>query len=155
MSVTLWDMIPSWIGILGCWELMYIKDQNDELKPHWAKCFISGSCVRNISNFQLNECKYWHLEITLVVPPSEHLGNPTFGLQCLYKAKQQPSFWGQKLDSHPLYHHLHTLSTLMGHLSPHTVNPHGSIITSTHDVNKRNKICGVNVVPQWCRKMFW
>ena len=39
------------------------------------------------ANFQLNECRYWHLELTQWMA-----GNLTLGLQCLYEAKQQTSF---------------------------------------------------------------
>ena len=114
------------------------------MELHWAKCFISGSCVQYISNFQVNGYRYWHLEL---VPPSAW---QPWAAMSVYKAKQQSSFLKRKkkrkegiVASHPLYcfsplesHEWYTgveLSTLQGHLSlPHTKR------------NKRNKICSEN-----------
>ena len=69
------------------------------------------------------------------------IANPTVGLQCLYKAKQQPFFEERNCRfQSSLFSPPHTVDS-QGPLSP----PH------TSDVNI---MCGVNVMSQWCRRCF-
>ena len=83
----------SWVGILGCWELMYIKDLEFDCT---GRLISSNRWNYDKRNWTEPSASFLDLGITHI---------QTLGLQCLYKARQQPSFWEKKKRrriSHPL-----------------------------------------------------
>ena len=53
-----------------------------------------------LMSFQLYKCRYWHLQNSLVAPPTKWQGNLTCGL---HRAKLQPCFCKFIVDSHLLH----------------------------------------------------
>ena len=116
------------------------------MRLHRAKCFISGSQVQNISNFQLIECRYWHPELSLVVPPSEWQGNPTLGLQCLCTKQNSNLLLRKKRKKR---NHCRFPSSLFFSRREPRVIPEWScwpsrIIYHLHRLHKREKMCSEN-----------